>query len=203
MGGTMETESTFMPNTPLDPIDDAKFRDLTKVVAHTTDAGAEKLIEAFRAAYPGKDDLYLFQLLASQATTQVQLITEAERKADQNGAPVYIYYFVKHTPVRDGKLRAPHTLEIPFAFDSLAHAEPIVGPVTPQMQALADKVSSAWTNFARTGNPNNPKIPLWPAFDTKTRAIMVIDDQFRVAHDPLRETRLALAGLSPSQTPVP
>ena len=76
--------------------------------------------------------------------------------------------------------------------DSLAKSEPIIGPLTAEQQALADKVSSAWVSFARTGNPNNPKIPHWPAFDTKSRSVMIIDDQFKVAQDPLRETRTAV-----------
>ncbi|MDP8983783.1 MAG: carboxylesterase family protein [Pseudomonadota bacterium] len=196
MVGTNETEATFYPMTPLDPIDDAKLHELAKSTARVSDADADQLISVFRRVYPGKDDTYLLQLIASQTnSTQKNITTEAERKADQGGAPVYVYYFTKHTPVRDGKLRAVHTLEIPYVFDSLAHAAPIIGPVTPEQQALADKVSSAWVSFAKTGNPNNPKIPQWPAFDTKRRAIMVIDDQWHAADDPLRETRLAIADL--------
>jgi para-nitrobenzyl esterase len=192
MVGTTETEAVFFPTTPLDPIDDAKFHDLVKGATKASDADADHLIGVFRHAYPGKDNTYLAQLLLSQTTFQERSVKVAELKADQGGAPVYMYYFTKHTPVRDGKLRAPHTLEIPYAMDSLAAAEPIIGPVTAEQQALADKVSSAWVNFARTGNPNNPKIPRWPAFDTKTRSIMILDDQFKVAQDPLRETRTAV-----------
>jgi para-nitrobenzyl esterase len=192
MVGTTETEAVFFPSTPLDPIDDAKFHELVKGATKASDADVDHLIGVFRHAYPGKDNTYLFQLLLSQTTFQERSVQVAELKADQGGAPVYVYYFTKHTPVRGGKLRAPHTLEIPYAMDSLAKSEPIIGPVTAEQQALADKVSSAWVSFARTGNPNNPKIPHWPAFDTKTRSIMIIDDQFKVAQDPLRETRTAV-----------
>jgi para-nitrobenzyl esterase len=195
MVGTVETEATFFPNTPLDPIDAAKFHDLVKNSTQAPDADVDHLISVFRHANPGKDDTYLYQLLLSQTTFQERSIEIAERKADQGGAPVYVYYFTKHTPVHGGKLRAPHTLEIPYAFDSLAKSEPIIGPVTAEQQALADKVSSAWVSFARTGNPNNPKIPNWAAFDTKTRNIMIIDDQFKAVSDPLRETRLAIIEL--------
>ncbi|MDP9083660.1 MAG: carboxylesterase family protein [Pseudomonadota bacterium] len=203
MVGTNETESTFFPMMPLDPIDDAKLLALTKGMSHVDDAGAAKLIEVFRHTYPGKDDTYLLQLISSQTSpTQLNIIIEAERKADQGGAPVYVYYFTKHTPVRDGKLRAVHTLEIPYVFDSLAHAAPIIGPVTAEQQALADKVSAAWVSFARTGDPNNAKIPHWPAFNTKTRPIMVIDDQWHAADDPLRDTRLVIAELKISTPPA-
>ena len=63
------------------------------------------------------------------------------------------------------------------------------------MDKVAKKMATAWSNFARTGNPNNPMIPKWAAFDTKTRNIMIIDDQFKAASDPLRETRLAIIEL--------
>ncbi len=195
MVGTTETEAVFFPTTPLDPIDDAKFRDLVKTSTKANDVDADHLIEVFRHAYPGKDNTYLAQLLLSQTTFQERSIEIAERKAEQGGAPVYVYYFTKHTPVREGKLRAPHTVEIPYVFDSLATSEPIIGPVTAEQQALADKVSAAWVSFARTGNPNNAKIPKWTAFDTRNRATMIIDDQFKPVNDPLRETRLAIIEL--------
>jgi para-nitrobenzyl esterase len=192
MVGTTETEAVFMPTTPVDPIDDTTLRSDVKNFLHASDADTDRMLQAFRNAYPGKDNTYLFQLLASQASFQEGSTTLAERKADQGGAPVYMYYFTHHLTVRDGKLHAPHTAEIPFALDSLASSGPIVGPVTPEKQALADAVSAAWVNFARTGDPNNPKIPTWPAFDTHQRAVMIIDDQWRAVNDPLHDTRLAV-----------
>jgi para-nitrobenzyl esterase len=192
MVGTTETEAVFMPSTPVDPIDDATLRSDVKNFLHASDADTDQMIQVFRKAYPGKDNTYLFQLLASQASFQESSATLAERKAEQNGAPVYVYYFTHHLSVRDGKLHAPHTAEISFALDSLASSEPIIGPVTAAKQALADQVSSAWVNFARSGNPNNPKIPTWPAFDTRERAVMIIDDQWKAVNDPLHDTRLAV-----------
>lgn len=192
MVGTTETEAVFFPTTPLEGVDAAKFHELVKNSTGASDADVDHLIGVFRHAYPGKDDTYLYQLLLSQTTFQERSIEIAERKAEQGGAPVYVYYFSKHATVHDGKLRAVHTLEIPYAFDSLAKSEPIIGPVTAAQQALADKVNSAWVSFARTGNPNNPKIPAWGAFDIKTRTIMVMDDKFKAVNDPLRETRLAI-----------
>jgi para-nitrobenzyl esterase len=201
--GTTETEATFFPMTPLDSVDDGKLQELVKGATHANDADAAQLIAVFRRVYPGKDDTYLFQLLASQVSlTQESVMAEAERKAEQGGAPVYVYYFVKHSPVREGKLRAVHTIEIPYVFDSLAHSAPIIGPVTAENQALADKVSATWASFARSGNPDNPLVPHWPPFDAKNRAIMVIGDQWHAANDPLRDTRMAIAELK-TRVPQP
>jgi para-nitrobenzyl esterase len=43
--------------------------------------------------------------------------------------------------------------------------------------------------FARSGNPNNPKIPNWPAYTSTTRATMSFDDECRVENDPDRAER--------------
>ena len=40
--------------------------------------------------------------------------------------------------------------------------------------ALADKVSDSWIAFARTGDPNQPKLPHWPAFNVAERPVMVL-----------------------------
>jgi para-nitrobenzyl esterase len=58
--------------------------------------------------------------------------------------------------------------------------------------ALADKVSDAWVAFARSGDPNTPKLPHWPAYDAKERATMVINNVSTVVNDPLREQRIAM-----------
>ena len=58
--------------------------------------------------------------------------------------------------------------------------------------ALADKVSDAWIAFARTGDPNTPKLPHWPAFNATERPTMVINNQSKVVSDPIREQRLAM-----------
>ena len=102
MVGTTETEAVFFPTTPVDPIDDATFRTDVKNFLHASDADTDRMIQVFRKAYPGKDNTYLFQLLASQASFQEGSTTLAERKAEQDGAPVYMYYFTHHLSVRDG-----------------------------------------------------------------------------------------------------
>ena len=63
---------------------------------------------------------------------------------------------------------------------------------SPDAPALADKVSSAWIAFARTGDPNTPKLPRWPAFNPKDRPTMVFNNQSKVENDPLREQRMAM-----------
>jgi para-nitrobenzyl esterase len=82
-------------------------------------------------------------------------------------------------------------MEIPFAFDNVKISERMTGGGADAM-ALADKVSDAWIAFARTGDPNTPKLPRWPAYDAKGRATMVINNVSKVVNDPLREQRIAM-----------
>jgi carboxylesterase type B len=51
-----------------------------------------------------------------------------------------------------------------------------------EIRALAQSMSSAWVNFARTGNPNGPQVPPWPAYDLSTRPTMAWrnDEQGRI-----------------------
>jgi para-nitrobenzyl esterase len=195
MTGSTRNEANFTPTPQLDPIDDARLNELLKGnFRGITDADLERLVKTVRAQNPGQPNNIIYQLIASQIfVTGVQ--DQAERKAEQNGAPVFVYYFAHTVPARGGKLGAPHTAEIPYAFDSLAHSTPLIGTVTPKEQALADKVSLAWTNFAKSGNPSNKLMPEWKPYNTKQRAIMVIDDQPKLVEDPLHDSRVIISEL--------
>ena len=62
-------------------------------------------------------------------------------------------------------------------------------------------MSAAWANFAKTGNPNAPGLPQWPAYDEKQRLTMILDRQSKVVADPARGEREAL-GTLPAQRMV-
>jgi para-nitrobenzyl esterase len=115
----------------------------------------------------------------------------AERRAVLRKGPVHLYYFTWETPVAGGRLKSPHTIEIPFVFDNVKITSRLTGGGADAM-ALADKVSDAWIAFARTGDPNTPKLPHWPAFNATSRSTMVINTQSKVASDPIREQRVAI-----------
>jgi len=121
------------------------------------------------------------------------VMLEGERKSAQ-AAPVYMYYFTWKTPVHDGKLKAFHTLEIPFALENVDEAKSMTGNGADRYP-LQEKMSGAWAAFARTGNPNHKGLPKWPAFNTTERATMILDNHCEVVNDPYRAERLALAAL--------
>lgn len=190
--GSVETEVTFMRNTPVDPMDDAALHAHVKqALRGADDATVGHLIDAYRTGRPGIANTDLYLILASDATFRAGVMTEAERKADQGAAPCYMYYFTWRSPVRDGKLRTFHTLEIPFVFDNVDLATAMTGSGQDRY-ALEDKISGAWVAFARTGSPNHKLLPNWPAFNTKQRATMILNNECAVADDPHGEERRAL-----------
>jgi para-nitrobenzyl esterase len=191
--GSNLTERTFFPDTPLDPIDDAALLGHVKRYTGLGDAEASGLIAAYRKNRSGADNTFLYQLLSADWWMTANVTTQAERKAKLGRAPAYVYHFEKHTPVRDGKLKVPHTLEIAYAFDNIDLSTAVTGTGADK-QALADKMSAAWTAFARTGDPSVPGLR-WVPYSAEHRAVMIIDDKPRLELDPYREERLAVSAV--------
>ncbi len=189
--GSNATEVTFQANTPLEPLDDAGLMTHVKQYVGAGDADAARLIAVYRNADPNADNLHVYHLLASDFWMRINVITYAERKAALRRAPAYMYYFDWRTPVRAGKLKTPHTLDIPFVFDNPDSARQLTGD-GEERYALADKMSRAWVSFARTGNPNHAGLPSWPAYDANRRPTMVFNNACTVVNDPGREARLAM-----------
>lgn len=152
---------------------------------------APAMIELYRKLNPSAAPSDIYFLIASDLRYGAPTMLAAQRRAALGKAPVYLYYFTWETPVLGGRLKSPHTMEVPFAFDNVKISARLTGGGAEAM-ALADKVSDAWIAFARNGDPNTPKLPHWPAFDARDRATMVINNVSRVVNDPLREQRLAM-----------
>jgi para-nitrobenzyl esterase len=191
--GTVETEVTFFPNTQMDPIDDAALLSRVKTAARADDAQAKRLIDLYRKGRAGVSNIDVALILESDTRFRPGVVTEAELKSAQK-APVYMYYFTWRSPVRDGKLKTFHTLEIPFVTENVDNATSMTG-TGQDRYALQDKMSAAWANFARSGDPNHKGLPKWPKFNTTQRATMIFNNECKVVNDPNGEERKALAAL--------
>jgi para-nitrobenzyl esterase len=198
--GTVETEVTFFPRQILDPIDDASFHTHVKqVLRGASDAQVDEVIKAYRAGRPGAPNTDLYLIIASDATFRAGVLTEAERKAAEGTAPVYQYYFTWRSPVRDGKLRSFHTIEIPFVFDNVDACKSMVGSGEDRY-ALARKVSGAWVAFARTGNPNHTYLRGWEPYDNVRRATMILNDECKLVDDPHGKEQRLLHSIATART---
>ena len=59
---------------------------------------------------------------------------------------------------------AYHSAEIEFVFEALPSKNL---PWRPEDEKLSDLMSTYWTNFAKTGDPNGPGLPPWPAYSAQ------------------------------------
>jgi para-nitrobenzyl esterase len=133
---------------------------------------------------PGATPSQLFFAITTANSFRRGNWQQADLKAEQDSAPVYLYELDWKTPVGGGKWESPHSLDIPMIFDNVLDSASMVGD-TPEAQRVADQMSAAWIAFARTGDPNCSAIPRWPAYRPPQRTTMVFNvksesvDRFR------------------------
>lgn len=146
------------------------------------DIDPRRLAADYRRIYPAYSPSDVFFAATTAAHTWRGVSIVAARRARQGRAPTYLFEIDWRTPVGGGKWRSPHTLGIPLEFDNVARAPSLVGS-GPDAQRMAEIMSDTWIAFARTGNPDNPRLPHWPRYEPDTRPAMIFDLIPRVEED--------------------
>jgi len=150
----------------------------------TKSFGAEKadmLIAAMKHAHPEKSIRTLSYGVGGYGQrNNVQRMVKL--KHGQHAAPAYQYWFTWQSPQLDGQCGAWHTAELAFCFDNTRLCAQGTGN-TPEAQAVARKMSTAWANFARTGNPSQPGLT-WAPSDPDRCQTMIFDNHCRMVDDP-------------------
>jgi para-nitrobenzyl esterase len=141
---------------------------------HLTAAFGEKKAEVvteFKKVFPRKK---VQDVLFFAGSSRPGAKGSLNRKLEKGKTPVYNYLFAYEYPV-DGGVTSFHCSEIAFAFHnlSLPQIKLATGAAASGM-ALQDKVSQAWINFARTGNPSQPGLEFKPYTAAEPNA-MVFD----------------------------
>jgi para-nitrobenzyl esterase len=193
--GTTGTETTALlaSHAP----DDFRMDDATlnkRLVGWIPEKDIPRIVTGFRRLMSSASPSDLYFAITADRRVRQQAWAQAERKAAQGGAPVWLYELDWKTPIDGGKWGSPHSLDVAFVFDNVARSESMVG-TGPDPQLLADRVSSTWIAFARNGNPDNNTIPKWPPFSSAARATMVFDRETRVVNDFRGDERTLLASL--------
>ena len=109
--------------------------------------------------------------------------------AAQAGTQKTFFYEFAHAPELPPDhpyfgLGAPHSVEMPYVFDTLEHYGI---PRTQRESDMAALTTAYWTNFAKTGDPNGPgfppwisqrlpqSLPRWPEHSLATQQVMALD----------------------------
>jgi para-nitrobenzyl esterase len=190
IGSTKNEFMNSLRNPALKKANEAEVKEfLKKQWGDKTDA----YIAAVKKAYP--NDTKPNDLADIDGFFRPGMVAQANAKSAAGGAPVFMYLFTWQSPVMDGTYKAIHCIEIPFAMNNIARCEEMTGG-GKDAYALADKVSQAWINFARTGDPNHKGLPTWPRYTSQGGATMMLDNVCTVRNHPDKEL-LELTAVAP------
>jgi para-nitrobenzyl esterase len=151
-----------------------------------------QVIKAFKNRTPNASSFELWSHIGA-SHTRSNTIRVAKARAAVSKAAIYLYWFWWQTPILDGRPGAFHCAELPFVFFNTDLCATATGG-GETARALSEKMSDAWVNFARTGDPNHPGIPHWEAFSPETIPTMIFDDDVAMANAPDREEQAVIAG---------
>lgn len=116
------------------------------------------------------------------------------------GGHAYLYQFTYVSPLAAERgLGAFHASEIAFAFDNLDRLDV---PVDDAERELASAMSTYWTTFARTGNPNAGGLPEWDAYNSDSEPAMEFTSPARVTHHVRKDKLDLLEGLVKKRRPT-
>ncbi|MGI4830783.1 MAG: carboxylesterase/lipase family protein [Janthinobacterium lividum] len=180
VGTTLNEFTTALNHPELERMTDAEMR--AKVTALY---GAEKMpamVTAFRARTPAANPFELWSRIAT-APVRENAIKQCTAKAALGKAPAYLYWFTWQTPILDGRPMAFHCSEISFVFRNTDVCDTMTGG-GPDARALSETMSSAWVQFARTGDPNHAGMAKWEPFSTAAVPTMIFDNQVRLERHP-------------------
>jgi len=149
-------------------------------------ANAEKLL----AQYPATNDAIAAASqgdLSRDQTFGVQGYTWASLQSEHGKAPIYVYSFNRKLPPSSpaNDFGAFHTGEVPYAYNNLHTVNN--RPFTKADFELADQMSSYWSNFAKTGNPNGAALLNWPVYTKETKQIIQLDTKSQVVRLPTEQ----------------
>ena len=115
--------------------------------------------------------------LAASRASRATLLDWARRRAAQCQTPLFLYLYDHIEPGAEAaRWGAFHAAEIPYVFGTFKAAPQ--RPYSAVDRRVARRVAGYWVNFVKTGIPNGPGLPHWPAFNADAPAVMEIGDRY-------------------------
>jgi para-nitrobenzyl esterase len=109
-------------------------------------------------------------------------------------APTYRYNFAVMSDALQKVLKAaPHASELPFVFQT--YDAPGLNMSTRD-KARGAEIARYWTNFARSGSPNDPQLPEWPLAN-EGRVVVFTNDGPAPGADPATDRVAAIRAATP------
>lgn len=141
-------------------------------------------LELFAKAYP---DYTPQDLISIDRVFRPYTIRTADARAVETSTPLYVYLLGWKSPVDSASRGSFHGLDIPLAFNNVDLRPDWTGN-TEEAWKLADKMSSAWINFVKEGDPNvEGVLPMWEPYTAENGATMYFDDKCRIVYNHDRE----------------
>ncbi len=149
-------------------------------------ARAEEAIKLYRDEDAKSPPFLIAARMDSDLYFRRGAFAQAEVKAKQGRAPVWSYLWTWPSPAYGGRFGAVHGIDVAPSLYSVRGG--LNGPSASSVK-MSERMASIWSAFAATGDPNNVKVPQWPAYTQARRDTLILDDNTRVAADPRRQFR--------------
>ena len=189
--GWNEDEYTFFANASGD-VSGCQLPDfaaLQKKLEQQFGGNTVKIIETYRSARPSASPSSIYIEVMSVTFMGLGSIEIAEKKAGQNGAPVYLYNFGYKSglkvPNTDFPMGTAHAMDIGFKFNNVRPEMPgqyLAGDKTERFKASLN-FAGLWASFAHTRKPGIKDQPDWPSYDLLKRPTYRIDTDCEVIYD--------------------
>ena len=127
--------------------------------------------DQFLKLYPVSSDADVTAVQKTAGRDRVRVSMNLWAAEQLNASKRMYTYFFNHVlpwPAHP-EFGAFHTSEVPYIFQTITKID---RPWEPADKKLSDTVSSYWTNFAKTGDPNGPGLPSWPAYSPTNHQTM-------------------------------
>ena len=168
--------------------------DLKELIDKRYKTQGGEILGLYRKYYPEKSPYLIQAMMFTDAGFRRSAIKQAELKAAQGKGAVYMYQWEWPTPAFGGRYGAVHGLDVSGSFREAREGN--------DAARVADQLSSSWVAFARSGDPNNARIPPWTTYDTKTRATMIFGTPTQLENDPRSEIRSFWEHMPPPGGPL-